>query len=248
MGNWTAETRDKTAVLTFRRLPDNQMDLASLGELADLLEGLAHRTHDVAVVLLRGGIDGIFVKHADLEVLRLAASGALTAEDAAVWPRALGLLESIPQPVVAAVDGQAWGGGLEIALAATLRIGSARTQVGQPEILNGLIPGGGGTQRLPRLIGPGAAADLVLTGRTVGAEEALRLGVLNAVLPAEDFDRRAEDWVAQVARNPAPALFAAKRALAASRTLPLDEGLALEAALFRRVVPTSVFGGAAPAE
>ncbi|MCX4781697.1 enoyl-CoA hydratase/isomerase family protein [Streptomyces sp. NBC_01264] len=242
MGNWTAETREKVAVLTFRRLPDNQMDLASLDELAVLLEDIAQRTGEVSVVLLKGGVDGIFVKHADLDILRRAAAGTLSAEDAGTWPRTLGLLESLPQPVVAAIDGQAWGGGLETALAATLRIASVRSHFSQPEIRNGLIPGGGGTQRLPRLIGSGRGAELILTGRTIGAEEALRLGILNAVLPTEDFDRRAEEWVAQVARNPAPALFAAKRAVLDGLALPLAEGLALEATLFGQVIPLSAFG------
>ncbi|MFI8103739.1 enoyl-CoA hydratase/isomerase family protein [Streptomyces sp. NPDC086023] len=241
MGNWTAETRARIAVLTFHRTPDNQMDLASLDELAGHLEDIARRTDEVSVVLLKSSVDGIFIKHADLDILRRAAAGTLTPTDAGTWPRTLALLESLPQPVVAAIDGQAWGGGLETALAATLRVASVRSHFSQPEIRNGLIPGGGGTQRLPRLIGSGPAADLILTGRTIGSEEALRLGILNDVLPTEDFDRHAEEWAALVARNPAPALFAAKRALLDGRPLPLTDGLALEADLFRQVIPFSVF-------
>ncbi|MGP3689566.1 enoyl-CoA hydratase/isomerase family protein [Streptomyces sp. IBSNAI002] len=240
MSTWAAETRERIAVLTFRRTPDNQMDLASLDELAGHLEDIARRTDEVSVVLLRSGIDGVFVKHADLDILRRAAAGTLSDAEAETWPRTLALMESLPQPVIAAIDGQAWGGGLETALAATLRVASVRSHFSQPEIRNGLIPGGGGTQRLPRLIGS-AAADLILTGRPIGAEEALRLGILNAVLPTEDFDHRAEEWAAQVARNAAPALFAAKRALLDGLALPLADGLALETALFRQVIPLSAF-------
>ncbi|WP_037600035.1 enoyl-CoA hydratase/isomerase family protein [Streptacidiphilus rugosus] len=241
MGNWTVETRNKIAVLTFGRVPDNQMDLDSLDELAGHLQDIAGRTDEVSVVMLKGGIDGIFIKHADLDILRRAAAGTLTPEAGRAWPRALGLLESIPQPVVAAIDGQAWGGGLETALASTLRIASARSHFSQPEIRNGIIPGGGGTQRLPRLIGKGPAADLILTGRIIGAEEAHRMGILNAVLPTEAFAQLAEDWAAQLTRNPAPALFAAKRAILDGLALPLDDGIALERDLFRQVIPTSAF-------
>ncbi|MFG2639166.1 enoyl-CoA hydratase/isomerase family protein [Streptomyces sp. NPDC048362] len=241
MSNWTVETRNKLAVLTFRRLPDNQMDLDSLDELTDLLENFARRTDEASVLLLRGGIDNIFIKHADLELLRRSAAGTLTPEQGQTWPRTLGLLETIPQPVVAAIDGQAWGGGLETALASTLRIASARSHFCQPEIRNGIIPGGGGTQRLPRLIGKGHAANLIMTGRIIGATEAHRLGLINAVLPTEGFSQHAEDWAAQLVRNPAPALFAAKRAIHDGLTLPLDEGLALERNLFRQVLPNSAF-------
>ncbi|WP_033818772.1 enoyl-CoA hydratase/isomerase family protein [Kitasatospora sp. MBT63] len=241
MGNWTVETRNKIAGLTFSRLPDNQMDLDSLSELAGLLEEIARRTDDISVVLLKSGIDGIFIKHADLEILRRAAAGTLSAEDGKAWPRALGLLESIPQPVIATIDGQAWGGGLETALASTLRIASARSHFSQPEIRFGIIPGGGGTQRLPRLIGKGPAADLILTGRVIGADEAHRLGIVNVVLPTEGFAQLAEDWATQLTRNPAPALFAAKRAVLDGLALPLDDGLALERDLFQQTVPTSVF-------
>ncbi|WP_037599978.1 enoyl-CoA hydratase/isomerase family protein [Streptacidiphilus rugosus] len=241
MGNWTVEVRNKLAVLTFGRLPDNQMDLDSLDELAGHLEDLAGRTDQVSVVMLKSSVDGIFIKHADLDILRRAAAGTLTPEQGSAWPRALGLLESIPQPVVAAIDGQAWGGGLETALASTLRIASTRSHFSQPEIRYGIIPGGGGTQRLPRLIGKGPAADLILTGRVIGTDEAHHLGILNAVLPAEGFAQLAEDWTAQLTRNPAPALFAAKRAVLDGLALPLNDGLTLERDLFRQVIPTSAF-------
>ncbi|MEU9129902.1 enoyl-CoA hydratase/isomerase family protein [Kitasatospora sp. NPDC048540] len=241
MSSWSLEIRNKIATLTFRRLPDNQIDLESLTELSSHLEDLAGRTDEASVVVLAGGIDGIFIKHADLSILQRKAAGLATAEEEEIWPRALGLLESIPQPTVAAIDGQAWGGGLETALACTLRIASDRSHFSQPEIRNGIIPGGGGTQRLPRLIGNGPAADLILTGRAVTAEEAHRLGIVNAVLPSGGFALRAADWCADLTRNPAPALFAAKRAVLDGRALPLAEGLALEHRLFDGTITTSVF-------
>lgn len=243
MSNWTVEYRNRLAVLTFLRLPDNQMDLDSLDELAALLSDIAQRTAEVSVLVLKGGIDNIFIKHADLAILRHAAAGTLGPDQEQAWPRTLSLLESIPQPVVAAIDGQAWGGGLETALAATVRVASTRSHFCQPEIRYGIIPGGGGTQRLPRLIGRGAASEMILTGRVVGAAEALRLGLVNTVLPTEGFTQHAEDWAAQLTRNPSQALFAAKRAIHDGLALPLGAGLALEGDLFRQTIPTSVFAG-----
>ena len=109
----------------------------------------------------------------------------------------------MPQPTVAAIDGQAWGGGCETALACTVRLGSERAHLGQPEVTVGLIPGAGGTQRLPRIVGPAVGAELCITGRVVHADEALRVGLLNAVLPTEGFLDHALRWCGQITRNPA---------------------------------------------
>ena len=123
------------------------------------------------------------------------------------------MLESMPQPVVAAVDGQAWGGGCELSLACTLRVASERAHFGQPEVAVGIIPGAGGTQRLPRLVGAGRAAELVLSARIIDAAEALRIGLVEAVLPTDGFVDAVLEWVQPMATKPRPALFAAKRAV-----------------------------------
>jgi enoyl-CoA hydratase/carnithine racemase len=133
---------------------------------------------------------------------------------------------------VAAVDGQAWGGGSELCWACTTRVASTAATFGQPEVLVGIIPGAGGTQRLPRLIGAGRAAELVLSGRVVPADEALRLGMVEAVLPAEGFPAAALAWAGRFATPPRPAVVAAKRAIVDGLRLPLDEGLRRESALF----------------
>jgi enoyl-CoA hydratase/carnithine racemase len=232
MGAWTLEQHDGVAVLTFRREPANWMDLVSMGELADHLAALAEQTDAVRVVMLTGGLDGYFIAHADLDDLAKLAKGQPIDGDLGSWARALHLLESMPQPTVAAIDGQAWGGGCETSLACTMRIGSARAHLGQPEIVVGIIPGAGGTQRLPRLVGGARGAELCLTGRIVDAEEALRIGLLNAVLPAEGFRAGAIEWCQQVSRHPAAAVFAAKRAVVEGLRGPLDAGLRLESQLF----------------
>jgi len=232
MATWTREDHDGVAVLTFRREPSNWMDLVSMGELADHLDALAEQTDDVRVVMLTGGLDGYFIAHADLDDLAKLAKGEPIEGDLLSWFRALTLLETMPQPTVAAIDGQAWGGGCETSLACTMRIGSDRAHLGQPEVVIGIIPGAGGTQRLPRLVGGAIGAELCLTGRIVGAEEAQRIGLLNAVLPTEGFRAAAVAWCQHISRNPAPAVFAAKRAVVEGRRGSLEDGLRLESQLF----------------
>lgn len=232
MGTWTLDQHDGVAVLTFARPPHNWMNLASMTELAERLDDLAGRTDDVTVVMLTGGVDGYFIAHADLDDLALLARGERPEGDPAAWGRALRLLESMPQPTVAAIDGQAWGGGCETALACTMRIGSERAHLGQPEVNVGIIPGAGGTQRLPRLVGPAIGAELCLSGRIVQADEARRIGLLNDVLPADGFQAAAIEWCGRIARHSPAAVFAAKRAVVEGLPGPLADGLALESRLF----------------
>jgi enoyl-CoA hydratase/carnithine racemase len=235
MGTWSLAVDEGVAVLTFARPPANWMNLASMTELAEHLEALAGRTDDVRVVMLTGGVDGYFIAHADLDDLALVAAGGQPEGDLRAWSRATALLESMPQPTVAAIDGQAWGGGCETALACSMRVGSERAHLAQPEVAVGIIPGAGGTQRLPRLVGQGIGIELCTTGRRVFAEEALRIGLLNAVLPVEGFVGHAREWCGRIARNPAPAVFAAKEAVVEGLKLPLAGGLALEGRMFLEI-------------
>lgn len=204
-------------------------------ELADLLAALADHPDEATVVMLTGGVDGYFIAHADLDDLAELAAGRIPAGDPRSWHRALGLLESMPQPTVAAIDGQAWGGGCETALACTMRIASERAHLGQPEVAVGIIPGAGGTQRLPRLVGPGVGAELCLSGRVVPADEALRIGLVNTVLPTDGFREAAIGWCQQIARHSPAAVFAAKKAVVEGLRLPLDDALRLESRLFLEV-------------
>jgi enoyl-CoA hydratase/carnithine racemase len=141
--------------------------------------------------------------------------------------------------VVAAVTGYALGGGCELALCADVRIAAEDARLGQPEILLGLIPGAGGTQRLARLVGPSRAKDLIFTGRMVGAAEALAMGLVDKVVPAAEVYGAAHDWAARLARGPALALRAAKQAVDAGLETDLDSGLALERALFTGLFATA---------
>jgi enoyl-CoA hydratase/carnithine racemase len=152
--------------------------------------------------------------------------------------RALGAVAAIPRCVIAAISGFALGGGCELALACDLRIASERAKLGQPEILLGIIPGGGGTQRLARLIGPVRAKELILTGRQVGADEALRIGLVDEVVPPDELHDRALARAAELAQGAVVAQGLAKRAIDQGLQGSLTDGLALEQSLFVEVFAT----------
>jgi enoyl-CoA hydratase len=238
MGTWSLELNGRVAVLTFTRPPRNYFDFASMAELGDHLEKLAANSDEVGVVMLTGGVDGYFIAHGELADLQRAGRGEAPGGIES-WLRVTRLVAEMPQPVVAAIDGQAWGAGNELAIACTLRVGSTRTHLGNPEVKIGIIPGGGGSQRLPRLIGPGFAADAILRGRVFTAEEALRIGWLNEVLPVEGFVDAAVAWCQEMAVLPATALYAAKKALVRGASLPLDEGIAMETEMFLDIAGSS---------
>ncbi len=231
MAFWSIDRRGPIAVCTFNRPPRNFMSFAAMTELEGALGELA-QDDSISVVVLTGGVDGYFIAHADLDDLTRVGRGEPVEGDPTSWFRTLALLESMPQPTVAAINGQAHGGGSELSWACTLRLISASGHMGQPEVIVGIIPGAGGTQRLPRLIGSGAAADLILSGRVVQAEEAFAMRMVNAVLPDEDFLDHVIEWLQPIVRNPRSSLVAAKKAIVDGMRLPLDEGLRLEGQLF----------------
>ena len=185
---------------------------------------------DVRAVVLYGG-ERVFAAGADI-----AAMAGLDAAGVAAWGRELTTsfttVARLPKPVIAAITGYALGGGYELALCADFRVLGAGARVGQPEILLGVVPGAGGTQRLARLVGPAKAKDLVFTGRQVGAEEALAMGLADAVVPDAEVYPTAVAMARKFATGPTLALAAAKRAIDEGLDGDLDTGLALEAGLF----------------
>ena len=231
MTHWTLEHHGATAVASFDRPPRNLMSMAAMSELEALLEEVA-LDDSITVLVLTGAVPGYFVAHADLDDLAALGRDEPIEGDPGSWGRAFALLSSMPQPVVAAINGQAWGGGCELSLACTMRVAAASAHLGQPEVAVGIIPGGGGTQRLPRLVGAGRAADLILSGRIIDADEALRIGLVEAVLPDEDFLAAVLAWVEPIATKARYAVLAAKRAILDGLQLPLHQGLALEGRLF----------------
>ncbi len=147
-------------------------------------------------------------------------------------------LQNIPKVTIAAINGYALGGGCELALACDLRICAEDSQLGQPEILLGIIPGAGGTQRLPRLVGVGRAKDLIYSGRLVSAEEALSIGLVNKVVPADQVYAEAAKWADRYARGPAIALVAAKQVIQNGIDTDIATGLLLERQAFAALFAT----------
>jgi enoyl-CoA hydratase len=226
-----------TAVLTLNR-PEarNALDAELLGLLREAATA-AGDEESVRAVVLTGAGDRAFCAGADIR--GMAAMGEAEARRwAELGHDAFLAVESLPKPVIAAVNGSALGGGCELALVCDLRVLSATAQLGQPEIKLGLIPGWGGTQRLPRLVGMGLAKEMVLTGRSVGAEEALRYGLANRVVPAGRVLPEALQLAETVGALPPLALAYAKQALTVGRDLDLQKALALEVTLFGRVFAT----------
>jgi enoyl-CoA hydratase/carnithine racemase len=182
-------------------------------------------------VILTGAGDKAFIAGADIS--ELAHVDAYEAEESSRFGQGvLDLVENLGKPVIAAINGFALGGGCETAMACTIRIAAEHARFGQPEVKLGLLPGGGGTQRLPRLVGKGRALQLILTGETITAQEAYRIGLVNEVVPAANLIARAEAILKQIAAN-APiavkfSLEAANKGLETSQA----EGFALEASYF----------------
>jgi enoyl-CoA hydratase/carnithine racemase len=199
----------------------------------DMRTAFEDAQNDVTVrgVILTGAGDKAFIAGADIS--ELAHASAVDAERSSRFGQGvLDLIETLGKPVIAAVNGFALGGGCETAMACTIRIAVDTAKFGQPEVALGLIPGGGGTQRLPRLVGKGRALQLILSGEMISAQEAYRIGLVNEVVPVSDLVTRAEVILQKIASN-APiavrfALEAANKGVETSQS----EGLLLEASYF----------------
>jgi enoyl-CoA hydratase/carnithine racemase len=196
----------------------------------------ASERDDIRAVILYGG-ERVFAAGADIKQMQELSYAKMVA-----WGTNLQetfkLVARIPKPVVAAVTGSALGGGFELALTADFRVLGEKAQVGVPEILLGVIPGAGGTQRLTRLVGPATAKGMVYTGRFVKAAEALELGIADLVVPDEEVYSAAVEMAQQWAAGPAVALRAAKQAIDDGLELDLDAALRLETALFAGLFAT----------
>ena len=182
-------------------------------------------------VILTGAGDKAFIAGADIS--ELANVDAYDAEESSRFGQGvLDLIENLGKPVIAAINGFALGGGCETAMACTIRIAVEHARFGQPEVKLGLLPGGGGTQRLPRLVGKGRALQLILTGETISAQEAYRIGLVNEVVPAADLIARAETILKQILANAPIALKFSLEAVNKGLETAQTERLALEASYF----------------
>jgi enoyl-CoA hydratase len=223
---------DGVAVLRLDNPKVNALSGALLGELEAAAVAL---TKDPPGAVVVTGGDRIFAAGADISEF---GGPDEAREIGGRFLRALDALAAIPRCVIAAIGGFALGGGCELALACDLRIASERAKLGQPEILLGIIPGGGGTQRLARLVGPSRAKDLILSGRQVAADEALRIGLVDEVVPPDELHDRALARAAELAKGAVVAQGLAKRAIDGGLDRSLADGLALEQELFVEVFTT----------
>jgi enoyl-CoA hydratase/carnithine racemase len=200
---------------------------------ADLRTAFEDARDDAAVrgVILTGAGDKAFIAGADIS--ELARVTAFEAEQSSRFGQeVLDLIEDLGKPVIAAVNGFALGGGCETAMACTIRIAAEHAQFGQPEVKLGLVPGGGGTQRLPRLVGKGRALQLILSGGMISAQEAYRIGLVNEIVPAADLITRAEEILKQISANAPIAVKFALEVTNKGLETSQSEGLLLEASYF----------------
>lgn len=221
--------RGACAVLTLNR-PEalNALSFAILGEIGEAIDAVAGM-RDVRALLIAGAGEKAFCAGADIKELRgrdLVAQKRGAELGQAVFAR----LDRLPVASVALVNGYAFGGGCELALASTFRLATAQAAFGLPEVKLGLIPGYGGTQRLPRLVGEGRALEMILTGRTVKAEEAERIGLINMLVEG-DLLEAGLAFAERFTRYSLPVLDLARRAVQRAGDLPLSQGLETEAEL-----------------
>src|SRR5436305_1807486 len=229
--NIKVEKRDHIAIVTIDRPKVlNALNMATMTELRDAFTQLRDDPQ-TRVVLLTGAGEKAFVAGADIGELNKnnpVEAKAYTHRGQAV----LDLIENLGKPVIACINGFALGGGCEIAMACTMRLASETARLGQPEVKLGIIPGYGGTQRLPRLVGTGLAMQLVLTGEMISAQEAHRIGLVNEVAPADRLLPRAEEIAAKIIANAPLAIQYCMEAVNQGMNMTLQEGLFLEATLF----------------
>ena len=223
------------AVIRLSRPPMNALNAQVQTEIAEAAAQLA-TDRQVRAVILYGG-EKVFAAGADIKEMADASYAAMAVNTQRLQ-NAFTAVAQLPQPVLAAITGYALGGGLELALCADFRILGESAKVGQPEIQLGVIPGGGGTQRLPRLIGPSRAKDLIFTGRFVGAQEALAMGLADQVVPDADVLTAAQKMASRYVGGPALALRAAKQAIDQGLDVDLTSGLQLERLQFAALFAT----------
>ncbi|MBM7509902.1 enoyl-CoA hydratase/isomerase family protein [Nocardioides salarius] len=229
------EVADGVATIRLDRPKMNAISIQVQEELVAVAAEVAERD-DVKAVVLTGG-ERVFAAGNDVKEMAemshtdmVKRSGPLQAAVTAV--------ARIPKPVVAAVNGYALGGGCELALAADIRVAGERTVMGQPEVLLGIIPGAGGTQRLSRLVGPSKAKDIIFTGRFVKADEALAIGLVDKVVPDESVLEEATAWARQFAGAATYAVRAAKESIDRGLEVDLDTGLEIERMQFASLFAT----------
>ena len=229
--NLLFEVNDKIARITFNR-PNvlNALNRKTMDELGDCLKKV-RADDDIRVLILTGAGEKAFVAGADIN--ELSQQTPVNGREFTLYGQEIfHRLETLGKPVIAAINGFALGGGCELALACTLRVAGRNAKLGQPEVKLGIIPGYGGTQRLPRLCGKGVAHELLLTGEMISADEALRVGLVNRVVEPGELLATAEAIAKKIIANAPLAMKYALEAVERGMEMPQEQGLFLEATLF----------------
>lgn len=234
------EKNEGIALITIHNPPVNILSTNVINQLSKTMVEMEEDT-GVRVVLLTGHGDRAFVAGADItEFPNWIDKGEALAEQKSKWlQHPLDLIDNLSKPTIAVINGLALGGGCELSLACDLRIAEEHVQIGLPEITLGLFPGAGGTQRLPRIVGEGKAKELMFTGEPIFAEEALRIGLVNIVVPQGKAKEKAYEMARKIATYSLPALSMMKKSITKGRGTSLDDGLAQEAKYFGEVFQTA---------
>jgi enoyl-CoA hydratase/carnithine racemase len=231
LANVVYESKGAIAYVTVNR--PKVLNALNTPTWSDLRRAFEHARDDAGVrgAILTGAGDKAFIAGADIS--ELARVTAFEAEQSSRFGQeVLDLIENLGKPVIAAINGFALGGGCETAMACTMRVAVETARFGQPEVALGLIPGGGGTQRLPRLVGKGRALQLILSGDMINAQEAYRIGLVNEIVPAAELIARAEAILKKIAANAPIAVKFALEATNKGMEASQSEGLLLEASYF----------------
>jgi enoyl-CoA hydratase len=224
------ERRGRVAVITINRPQKmNALNIQTRAEGAAALEEL-REDESVRVVVITGAGEKAFVAGADIS--EFEGRTAVSQRDVMTARSLFTAVDTFPKPVIAMINGFCLGGGCELALSCDIRIASETARFGQPEINLGIIPGGGGTQRLTRLVGEGKAMELILTGDMIDAQHAYNLGLVNLVVPAADLEAKTMEMANRIAEKSPVALRMAKEAVKTAARANLDEGLRREIDLF----------------
>jgi enoyl-CoA hydratase len=228
--NILLETKDHVSILTINR-PDkrNALNQATRDEILHALDSL-HAAADSRVLIVTGAGDKAFIAGADIG--EFEGRTAITQRESMKGRRIFDAVEEFPKPVIAMINGFCLGGGMELALACDLRFAADNAKLGQPEINLGIIPGGGGTQRLTRLVGEGKSMELILTGDLIDAARAKAIGLVNEVFPAAELQDRVRAVAVRIAEKSPIALQMAKEAVKTASRTNLREGLDRETDLF----------------
>ena len=228
--NILVERRERVAIITINR-PEkrNALNIQTRAEGAAALDELA-ADDSVHVVIFTGAGDKAFIAGAD--IAEFAERTAIEQREVMLERSLFNAIDTFPKPIIAMVNGYCLGGGCEVALACDLRVASEKASFGQPEINLGIIPGGGGTQRLTRLVGEGKAMEMILSGEIINAQEAYRLGLVNQVVPADQLLTKTMEIANRIAEKSPIAVRLAKEAVKLASRSNLDEGLRREVDLF----------------